>query len=84
MHDLHLANKIQKLIIEEAQKNKLRLVKRAIIELGVISEHGSDITKENLEFNLNLLLKGTLAENAELKINKIKGNAWKLISISGE
>lgn len=84
MHDLHLANKIQKLILEEAQENGLRIVKRAVIELGVISEHGEDITRENLAFNLKLLLKGTLADNAVIEIKKIIGNNWRLVSITGD
>lgn len=71
------------MILQEAGKNGLTEVKSAVVELGVISEHGADITKENLEFNLKLLLKGTLAEHAAIEIKKIKGNSWKLISISG-
>lgn len=84
MHDLHLANKVHKLILEQARENHLHSVKRIAIELGVISEHGADITSENLEFNLNLLNQGTIADGAEIIIKKIKGNSWNLLEISGK
>ena len=85
MHDIHLANKIQKLIQAETEKNKLEKVKIVEIELGEYIEHGADITADNLDFNLKMLCKGTAAEGAEFKINKVQGdNYWKLISISGD
>jgi len=84
MHDLHLANQILKLILDYAQKNKLKRVIKAVIELGIISEHGSEITPENLEFNLKLLAKDTLASGLAVQINKIKGDKWVLKEIVGE
>ncbi|MBU1132615.1 hydrogenase maturation nickel metallochaperone HypA [Patescibacteria group bacterium] len=84
MHDLHAADKIQRLIIEQAKKNRLNAVLEIVIELGCVIEHGADITPENLEFNLQMLNKGTLAEKAKIIINKVSGNSWKLVSISGE
>jgi hydrogenase nickel incorporation protein HypA/HybF len=84
MHDIHLANKIHKLILEEAEKNQLKKVYRVVIELGSIEEHGSDITAENLDFNLSMLLKGTMAEAAKIEIVKIPGHIWRLIEIQGD
>ena len=83
MHDLHVANKVSKMVLEEAGKNKLKIVKKIVIDLGSIVEHGANISKENLEFNLNLLNKGTIAEKAEVVINEVSGDDWRLVSIAG-
>jgi len=84
MHDWYLANEILKTVLEYAQKNGFKKVLKIEIELGSISEHGEEITAENLLYNFKLLSKSTLAESAELKIKKVKGENWKLISINGE
>lgn len=82
MHDLHLAQQILKTVLEYAQKNGFKNVKKVEIELGSILEHGEYILPENLIFNFNLLCKNTIAESAELEIKKIAGDSWKLVSIS--
>lgn len=84
MHDLHLANQILKLILEYAQKNKLKKVFKAVIDLGSIVEHGDEISPENLKFNLKILAKDTLATGLKVEINKIKSDSWVLKEIEGE
>ena len=84
MHDLHVADKIHKLAIEQARVAELKNIKKIIIELGSVIEHGADINAENLEFNLNMLNEGTLADEAEIIIHKVSGSDWRLISISGD
>lgn len=81
MHDFHLADQILKTVLEYAEKNGFKNVKKVEIELGSILEHGEYILPENLIFNFKLLSKNTLAETAELDIKKIAGDNWKLISI---
>ena len=81
MHDWHLANEILKTVLEYADKNGFKKVKKIELELGSILEHGEYILLENLVFNFNLLSKNTIAENAELNVKKIKGEDWKLIAI---
>ena len=81
MHDLHLAQQIFKIVLEYAEKNNLKSIKKIELELGSILEHDEVISPENLIFNFNLLSKNTLAENAEIDIKKIEGDSWKLISI---
>ena len=83
MHDLHLANQILKLILDYAQKNNLNKVTGAVIELGQITEHGSEITPENLEFNLKMLAQKTLAEGLNVDISKVEGDIWILKEIQG-
>jgi len=84
MHDLHLANQILKIILDYAQKNKLKKVTGATIELGEIVEHGSEIAPENLEFNLKMLAQKTLADGLDVEIRKVKGRNWILKEIIGQ
>lgn len=95
MHDFHLADQILKIVLEYAQKNDLKNIKKIELELGSILEHDEIIPPENLIFNFKLLSKNTIAETAELNIKKIArpqrqqadllggqtGDSWKLISI---
>ena len=81
MHDWHLANEILKTVLDYAIKNGLKNVSRVELELGSIVEHGEEILPENLIHNFKLLAKKTIAQNAEIKIKKISGDKWKLVSI---
>lgn len=83
MHDLHEADRVLKLVLEHAERNKLKEVTKIVIGLGSVIEHGSEIDPENLKFNMHLLAKETKAENAEVVIKKINGAAWKLDEIEG-
>jgi len=83
MHDWHLANEILKTVLDYTIKNGLKNVSKIEIELGSILEHGEYISSENLIHNFKLLAKKTIVKNAELKIEKIKGDKWKLVSIEG-
>ena len=84
MHDLHEADKILKIILEYSAKNKFKKVTKVVIDLGGIFEHGAELSPENLEFNIKMLAKDTLAEGLEVKINKIKSDSWILKEIQGE
>lgn len=84
MHDLHAADQILKVVLAHANENKLISVKKIIIELGSIVEHGEEINADNLVFNLKLLAKNTPAKNAKVEIKKVKGGSWKLVEIEGE
>jgi Zn finger protein HypA/HybF involved in hydrogenase expression len=78
MHDFHLADQIVKIAKEYAVKNNLSQINKIMIELGDIIEHGENISPENLEFNIKLLL-----PEVAVSIKKIKGDTWKLVSIEG-
>ena len=79
MHDFHLANQIVKTIKKYAAKNNLSQIKKIVIELGDIAEHRENITAENLEYNIRLLM-----PVEKIKIKKIEGDVWKLVSIEGK
>lgn len=83
MHDWHLANEIFKTVLDYAGKNNLKNISKVELELGNIIEHGEQILPENLIHNFNLLAQKTIAKDAELKIKKVQGDKWKLVSIEG-
>lgn len=84
MHDWHLANQILKTVLEYSNKNGLKNVSKVRLELGIIHEHGEDITPENLRHNFKLLAEKTIAKDTEIKIKKIKGDIWKIVDIEGD
>jgi len=83
MHDWHLANEIKKIVLDYADKNNLKNVRKIELELGSIIEHNEEISSENLIHNLNLMFEKTIAENCKIFIKKINRDEWKLISIEG-
>lgn len=83
MHDLHLADKILKTVLEVAEKNKLKKVDVIKIELGDFIEHGERITPENLQYNFSMLSKDTSAEKAQLVIASVLGQTWCLRELQG-
>ncbi|KKR07041.1 MAG: hypothetical protein UT32_C0015G0025 [Parcubacteria group bacterium GW2011_GWC2_39_14] len=84
MHDIHVANKVYKLVLEYAQKTGLKIVKKVEIDLGSITEHGANISAENLEFNLKMLGRDFFPDDVQINISKVTGSDWKLVSISGD
>ncbi len=83
MHDFHLANEILKTVLEYAEKNGFKSVKKIRMELGSLVEHGEEILPENLIYNFKLLAEKTIAKDAELEIKKIIAESWKLLDIEG-
>jgi Zn finger protein HypA/HybF involved in hydrogenase expression len=84
MHDFHLADIIYKTIMDYGEKNNLKKITKAVIELGRIVEHGEEILAENLEFNIKMMAEGGPAENIRLEIIETKGPEWVLKEIEGE
>ncbi|MBU4421782.1 hydrogenase maturation nickel metallochaperone HypA [Patescibacteria group bacterium] len=84
MHDLHLADKIIKQILEFGRQNNLEKIKSAYIKIGDIFEHGETISPENLKFNLTMLSTATLAEGAEYKVEKMDNvGEYEIVEIEG-
>ena len=85
MHDLHLADKMLKQILDFAAKNNLKKITSVKIKVGDILEHNELINSENLAFNLVMRAKSTLADGAEFKIEKINRQGEYIIEeIEGE
>lgn len=84
MHDFHLADTIYKIIIDYAEKNNLKKVTKATIELGSIVEHGEEILPENLEFNIKMLAEKGPAQGIEIEVKKVESDNWMLREIEGD
>ena len=84
MHDLHAADQILKLVLDQANESKLLMVKKIVIELGSMIEHGQDINPDNLAFNIKLLAKNSTARGAKVVIRKAKSDGWRLVEIEGD
>ena len=85
MHDLHLANKIIKQVLEFTKGHSFSKVQKVVLKLGYILEHEELIKPEALGFNLKMLAKGTPAERAEFIIEKFdKKGEYAIDEIEGE
>ena len=90
MHDLFAAKDILDIVIKTAQEKKLKKITRLVVELGNKEyEHGGhkhfeEVSPENLEFNLKLITKNTIAENAEVVIERTADPDIRLKEIEGE
>ncbi|MFH1192414.1 MAG: hypothetical protein V1655_02970 [bacterium] len=80
MHDLHLANQIVNLAKEYAKKQGICNIKKIKIALGGVREHDEDVSPENLEFNIKLLL----GDSVNVEIKKMEGDGWELKEIEGD
>lgn len=76
MHDLLAAKEILDTILAVTKEKNLKKITKIVIELGNKKySHGDHahleiIDPENLKFNLNLVVKNTIAEHAKFIIKK--------------
>lgn len=72
MHEMSLCEGVLQIIETEAKKQNFTKVKRVILDVGVLS--GVEIPA--LEFSFEVVMRGSVAENAKLEINQIEAQAW--------
>ena len=84
MHDLHAADRILKKVLEFGQQKKLSKITDIYVDLGVVVEHGEEISPENFKFNLENLSQGTIAEGTEVHLQRIRSPYVELKKIRGE
>lgn len=84
MHDLLAAQDILSAALKEAKKKNLKKITKLVVELGKIEKHGEVINKNNLEYNLKLVARGSLAEDAQVVIKRINKPKVQLVVIEGE
>lgn len=72
MHEMALAEGILQLVEETALREKALRVKRVILEVGQLSA----VEPASLAFCFSAVVKGSLAESAELEIHEIPGAGW--------
>jgi hydrogenase nickel incorporation protein HypA/HybF len=72
MHEMSLCEGILQVIESEAEQQQFTEVIQVVLDIGVLS--GVEITA--LEFAFEVVMQGSVAEKAVLKINKIEAQAW--------
>ncbi|MEZ5537516.1 MAG: hydrogenase maturation nickel metallochaperone HypA [Thiolinea sp.] len=72
MHEMSLCEGILQIIEAEAEKQDFSVVKRVVLDVGSLS--GVEIPA--LEFAFDVVMKGSVAEQASLEINQLAAQAW--------
>ena len=67
MHEMALAEGILDIALDYAKQNEAK----AIREVGLLIGEMSGVEVESLTFSFDMLVKGTIAEGAELKIKNV-------------
>ncbi len=88
MHEWALADGILKTVLEFAEKHNAKSVKKVTIVLGELQ----DVELEIVEFALNEMKKGTIAQNAEFSFKEEEaifkcrncGYTWKLKDVENK
>ena len=75
MHEMSLCEGVLQVLETEAKKQGFSRVKRVILDIGVLS--GVEIPA--LEFAFEVVMRGSLAENALLEINELEAQAWCMV-----
>lgn len=69
---MSLCEGVLQIIEEEAKSQNFHKVKRVILDVGVLS--GVEI--HALKFSFEVVMRGSVAENAVLEINELEAQAW--------
>lgn len=69
MHELSLTQSLVELAIEQARREKARVIRSITMEIGCLS----GVMPEAVEFAFDVCTRGTLAEGARLNIRRIPG-----------
>jgi len=72
MHEMSLCEGILQIIESESKQQQFTEVKQVVLDIGVLS--GVEILA--LEFAFEVVMRGSVAEDATLKINQIEAQAW--------
>ena len=80
MHEWHITEELLETICLQAEENKMGMVTRIDLSLG----ESCNITEDSLRFCLQTLSQKTIAKDALVNINSVKGAELVLMSIEGE
>lgn len=72
MHEMSLMESVVEIACETAVKNDATKVKAIHLDVGVLSH----VDPDSLHFCFDAIRRGSIAEEAELKINRIAGEGW--------
>ena len=72
MHELSLCEGILQVLESESQKQNFKAIKTVWLEIGDLSS----IDINAMVFCFDVVMQGSIAENAKLEIIKVTGTAW--------
>ncbi|MGB0683820.1 MAG: hydrogenase maturation nickel metallochaperone HypA [Magnetovibrionaceae bacterium] len=72
MHEMSLTEGIRTVLEEQAVQHQFSRVKTVWLEIGALSS----VEVDALTFAFDVVMKGSIAEEAELKIVDVPGKAW--------
>ena len=80
MHEFSIIEKLFAIILKQVAQNQLRQVRKVNLQIGEWCQLAPDF----LQFAFTTIAQGTIAEGAELNIERIAGQEIILESIEGE
>lgn len=69
MHEISLLEQVREILIEHAEVQQFTKVSKVTLEVGALS----CVEEDALRFGFDVVMKGCLAENAELILTRVKG-----------
>jgi hydrogenase nickel incorporation protein HypA/HybF len=72
MHEMSLCENIREVLEQQALQQNFHTVKTVWLEIGKLSS----VEPSALHFGFEVVMKGSLAENAKLEIIEVDGQAW--------
>lgn len=72
MHEMSLCEGVLKVLEDQARVQQFERVKTVWLEIGKLSS----VEIESMRFSFDLVMKGSLADGAQLKIIELPGQAW--------
>jgi len=72
MHELAICEGIRKVLEEQARKRNFARVMKVWLEIGELA----GVEVDAIRFGFSVAMKGSLAENAALKIIEVPARAW--------
>lgn len=67
MHELSVTEGLLKICLDEGEKHKIKKVTKVKVKVGELS----DLIPSCISYYFNIVAKGTIAENAEILVEKI-------------
>jgi len=72
MHEMSLAESVREIVDETARANGARRVAGVRLEIGRLAQ----VEMEAMRFAFDVVMRGSLAEQARLEIVEVDGSAW--------
>ncbi len=80
MHEFGIAEKILKLVIDEAKQHNIQKVSTIRVQIG----EANNLSAESLQFAFGVVSKNTIAQDAQVDMQGTKGHAIQVINFDGE